>query len=153
VKLGAIKEELDVGEGDSNPLSSEGLKYALASQSLGGVLLTDPKLLVRTIKINLVALRALQAKVDVTVKKPDEKSTEDEKNAYDEAVKKAEKQSRARTTALRNYILGLALVAATSDPDLNLREGCNLRISGEDDILIGRKPPCSPKHRARNSLH
>jgi CRISPR-associated protein Csb1 len=136
VKLGAIKEELDVGEGDSNPLSSEGLKYALASQSLGGVLLTDPKLLVRTIKINLVALRALQAKVDVTVKKPDEKSTEDEKNAYDEAVKKAEKQSRARTTALRNYILGLALVAATSDPDLNLREGCNLRISGEDDILL-----------------
>ncbi len=136
VKLGAVKEQLDVGEGDSNPLSSEGMKYALASQTLGGVRLTDPTLLVRTVKINLVALRQLQAKVEVDVKKPDDKATDEEKKAYDEAVIRAAGQSKVRTTTLRSYILGLALVAATSDPDLNLREGCNLRIDGEDHILL-----------------
>jgi len=129
VAVGAIKEELDVGEGDSNPLSSEGMKYALASQTLGGVRLTDPKKLVRTIKINLVALRQLRA--NVTASKPDDKATDEQKEAYKKAIDEAIEQSAARTTAMREYILALALVAATSDPDLNLREGCNLRIVGD----------------------
>ncbi len=136
VKLGAVKEELDVGEGDSNPLSSEGLKYALASQTLGGVRLTDPNKLVRTIKINLAALRAIRAKVDVTLEKPDDTATDEEKAAYSKAVTEAETTSKARTEALQCYLLGLALVAATSDPDLNLREGCNLRITGDLFLLV-----------------
>lgn len=136
VKLGAVKEELDVGEGDSNPLSAEGMKYALASQTLGGVRLSDPKKLVRTIKINLAALRAVRAKVDVSVKKPDDKGTDEEKAAYAKAVTDAKALSKARTEALQRYILGLALVAGTSDPDLNLREGCNLRIADDRTSLI-----------------
>jgi CRISPR-associated protein Csb1 len=116
VKTGAITEELDKGEGENNPLSAEGLKYALASQTLGGVRLTDPKLLVRTIKVNLVALRQLRA-----VAEPE--------NA---------ELSAHRTTALRRYILGLALVAATANPNLNLREGCNLRLIGEDRCNLVR---------------
>ena len=37
VAVGAVKEELNVGESDNNPLSSEGMLHALASQTLGGV--------------------------------------------------------------------------------------------------------------------
>lgn len=130
VAVGAIKEELDVGDGDSNPLSSEGMKHALASQTLGGVRLTDPKLLIRTIKINLVALRQLKAIVDLP--KAEENATDEPKNEIEKEAADAQTQSKTRTEALRSYILGLALVAATSDPDLNLREGCNLRITGDD---------------------
>lgn len=36
------------------------------------------------------------------------------------------------TRALRTYLLALALIAATSQIDLFLREGCNLRLTGED---------------------
>lgn len=132
VKVGAVKEELDVGEGDSNPLSAEGMKYALASQTLGGVRLSDPKKLVRTIKINLAALRSVRAKVDVSVKK----ANDEEKAAYAKAVTDAEAASKVRTEALQRYVLGLALVVATSDPDLNLREGCNLRITSDDLSLV-----------------
>lgn len=134
VEVGAIKEELDVGEGDSNPLSSEGMKYALASQTLGGVRLTDPKLLVRTIKINLVTLRQLRAIVEPP--KLNDEATEEQRKAFEKAVAEAPKQSKTRTEALQSYILGLALVAATSDPDLNLREGCNLRITGKDRWVL-----------------
>ncbi len=134
VAVGAIKEELDVGEGDSNPLSSEGMKYALASQTLGGVRLTDPKKLVRTIKINLVALRQLRA--NVTVPTPDDYAKDEQKEVYKKAIEEAIEQSAARTKAMREYILALALVAATSDPDLNLREGCNLRIVGDRFSLV-----------------
>lgn len=139
VAAGAIKEELDIGDGDSNPLSSEGMKYALASQTLGGVRLTDPKLLVRTIKINLVALRQLKAIVDPP--KPDDEPTAERKSKIEAATAEARIISKARTDALRNYVLGLALIAATSDPNLNLREGCNLRITGDDhwDLVKHRK--------------
>jgi len=109
VAVGAVNEELNVGEGDNNPLSSEGMLHALATQTLGGIRLTDPKKLIRTIKINLVALRQLRAITD-----------------------------QGKTDSLKKYILGLALVAATSDPDLNLREGCNLRIVGDDHWALVR---------------
>jgi CRISPR-associated protein Csb1 len=36
------------------------------------------------------------------------------------------------TKHIQKYLLGLSLVAATADIDLFLREGCNLRYSGED---------------------
>lgn len=136
VAVGAVKDELDAGEGDSNPLSSEGMKHALASQTLGGVRLTDPKLLIRTIKINLVTLRQLKAIIEPP--EPKENATDEHKR---QIKREADEQSRARTDALRRYVLGLALVAATSDPDLNLREGCNLRITGDDhwDLVKHRR--------------
>jgi len=56
----------------------------------------------RDVTINLVALRGLNA------------ATEPE------------------TLALKKYLLGLALTAATADLDLFLREGCHLRYTGED---------------------
>jgi CRISPR-associated protein Csb1 len=135
VSAGAVKEELDVGEGDSNPLSSEGMKHAIASQTLGGVRLTDPSKLIRTIKINLVALRQLRA--IVTSPKPDDKAADGEKNAH-EAVCEEELQEKSaeRTQALKEYILALAMVVATSDPELNLREGCNLRIANDQFFLV-----------------
>lgn len=56
----------------------------------------------RDLTVNLVALRSLSA------------STPEE------------------TKALRKYLLGLALVAATTDIDLFLREGCHLRYIGDE---------------------
>lgn len=56
----------------------------------------------RTVTINLVALRGLQG---------------DDKD---------------ETKSLRTYLLSLALIAATSEIDLFLREGCHLRFTGDD---------------------
>ena len=56
----------------------------------------------RDVTINLVALRGLKAANDT------------------------------ETLALKKYLLGLALTAATADLDLFLREGCHLRYTGED---------------------
>jgi CRISPR-associated protein Csb1 len=56
----------------------------------------------RTVTINLVALRGLQGS------EPKE------------------------TKALRSYLLSLALIAATAEMDLFLREGCHLRYTGDD---------------------
>lgn len=41
-------------------------------------------------------------------------------------------QDEAETIALRKYLLGLSLLSATTDIDLFLREGCNLRYAEED---------------------
>jgi len=116
VAAGAVGEELDSGKGDQNPLSSEGMKHALAVQKAGGVMLTPASELKRTVNINLVALRALKA--------PD----------------------GPRTKALQRYILGLALLAATIEQDLNLREGCNLRFRDKADIptLVPRRGAAEP---------
>ncbi len=150
VAAGAIREDLDVGEGDNNPLSAEGMKYALASQTLGGVRLTSPNKLVRTIKINLVALRQLQA--NVTVPKTDDKATDEQMKAYKNAVDEATKQSAARTSAMREYILALALVIATSDPDLNLREGCNLRIVRDRFAFVRHRMEDQPIELDKNEV-
>lgn len=106
VLAGAVNESLDQGEGDKNALSTQGMKHALATQTAGGVRLTERSTLVRTININLAALRQLKA--------PDDE----------------------RRKALQKYILGLALVAATAKNDLNLREGCNLRYKGEQTTRL-----------------
>lgn len=42
------------------------------------------------------------------------------------ALRRLRSSSDDQTSKLRNYILSLALIAATSDTDLYLREGCNL---------------------------
>ena len=56
----------------------------------------------RDISVNLVALRGLAGRND------------------------------EETSAIRAYLLALALMAATGEIDLYLREGCNLRFIGED---------------------
>lgn len=58
--------------------------------------------IVREVTVNLVALRAIGG------------SNEDE------------------TKAIRRYLLSLALIAATTDIDMYLREGCHLRFADED---------------------
>ncbi len=56
----------------------------------------------RDVTVNLVALRGLYGKYDMT-------------------------------NAIRKYLLGLSLLAATADIDLFLREGCHLRYAAEDN--------------------
>ncbi len=110
----AVDAALDKDEGDQNPLSSEGMKHALAVQKVGGVMLTPKSSLTRTVTVNLVAIRALGT------------------------------DSAERTDALRQYILSLALIAATVDPDLNLREGCHLRFIDQLDstrLILRRGGP------------
>jgi CRISPR-associated protein Csb1 len=122
VSSGALDESISVGEDDKNNLSQEGLKHALSTQTVGGVILTAKSKLTRTVNVNLAAIRQLRAageRIPVA-----ENATNEEKA---EAIK-GEKQSEAvRTRALREYVLGLTLVAAYTHPNLNLREGCNLQ--------------------------
>ena len=68
---------------------------------LGGVIAKGG--IERTVTINLVALRGLQA------------------------------GSPEETKALRSYLLALALMAATAEIDLFLREGCHLRFKNMED--------------------
>jgi len=116
VAAGAVDESLDSGEGDRNPLSSEGMKHALATQTVGGVMLTGRSELTRTVTLNLPALRGLRG------------------------------SDTPHTEALQSYVLGLALLAATSDPELNLREGCNLRLKDAADriMLVPRRGTPEP---------
>jgi hypothetical protein len=116
VATGAVDDGLDSGEGNMNPLSSEGMKHALATQTVGGVMLTGASELTRTVTLNLAALRGLRG------------------------------SDAPRTQALQSYVLGLALLAATSDPDLNLREGCNLRLKDAVDttMLVPRRGAPKP---------
>ncbi|MBX3452704.1 MAG: type I-U CRISPR-associated protein Cas7 [Planctomycetaceae bacterium] len=82
--------------------SEEGFKNALASKVPGGVQLTPSGSIRRDTTVNLAAIRRL------TVLEADGSFSTD------------------RTTALRRYILGLALVALTAPQDSFLRAGCNL---------------------------
>jgi len=118
VAAGAVSTGLDQGKSDQNPLSSEGMKHALAVQKVGGVMLTAKSELTRTVNVNLAALRALGA------------------------------QDAPRKRALHLYILGLALLAATRDADLNLREGCNLRFKEKVDT-----PKLIPRRGEPESAH
>ncbi|NGZ02767.1 MAG: type I-U CRISPR-associated protein Cas7 [Nitrospira sp. WS238] len=106
VGSGGISEGVDSGKGDDNNLSAEGMKHALSTQTVGGVMLTANSKLVRTVNLNLAAINDLHG-------------------ANDE-----------QTKALKEYVLALSLVAAASDPDLNLREGCNLRFKGEPSMKL-----------------
>ena len=106
----AVGEEVEKEEAGTNNLSAEGMKHALSTQTVGGVMLTSGSKLVRTVNVNLASIRELRGATD------------------------------PQTKVLQEYVLGLALVAATSEPDLNLREGCNLRFKGEQSTtLVYRK--------------
>jgi len=115
VAAGALDEDADKTEGkagsETTSMSSEGMKHALATQTVGGVSLTTDSTLIRTVVVNLNAIRDLKASTEVHAK------------------------------ALREYILSLALFAATSEPDLKLREGCNLRLADDTDsqVLVPRR--------------
>lgn len=94
------EDEKKKAEGNTKaPLAQRGFVHVPAvgdkgQGELGGVLARGD--IVRSVTVNLVALRALKADSD------------------------------AATTALRRYILGLALVAATDPGDGFLRQGCLL---------------------------
>ncbi len=59
VAEGAVKEELDTGEGKKNPLSREGMKYALATGTPGGVLVRT--CIRRDATLSLAGIRCLKA--------------------------------------------------------------------------------------------
>jgi CRISPR-associated protein Csb1 len=61
----------------------------------------------RTVTINLIALRAICGSL-------------------------TSKESEVNDVDIRRYLLSLALIAATTDQDLYLREGCQLRYGSED---------------------
>ncbi len=120
--LGAVDESISVGEDDKNNLSQEGMKHALSTQTVGGVVLTATSKLCRTVNVNLAAIRQLRA-AGAKQSLPDN-ATDDEKAKAQQGEKQS---SEERTKLLQNYILGLTLVAAYYRPNLNLREGCNLQ--------------------------
>ncbi len=105
VENGLVPEELDKGDSDKNPLSREGFNDNPAGNTPGGVRVLGE--IRRDMTINLSAIRRLR------VPDPGDPS----KNHQD------------KTLALRRYILGLSLVAATArcEDKYNLREGCQLR--------------------------
>jgi CRISPR-associated protein Csb1 len=90
---------------DVDTLSAEGMKHALASKKVGGVKVNGE--IKRVVRINLVAIRDLRANKDGIL-------------------------STLETEKLQNYVLGLALVAASTPLELDLREGCLL--CGIDDL-------------------
>jgi CRISPR-associated protein Csb1 len=110
VAAGAVDEDTNKKEGgqgsETTSMSSEGMLHALATQTAGGVSLTESSTLVRTVVLNLNALRDLKA------------------------------SDGGHREALQSYILALALLAATREPDLKLREGCNLRLKDSTDITV-----------------
>lgn len=126
VGLGAIDEGVSQGEDDKNNLSQEGMKHALSTQTVGGVVLTASSKLFRTVNVNLAAIRQLRA-AGVRSVLPDN-ATDAEKGKAREEEKRS---SIHRTRLLQEYILGLTLLAAYSHPNLNLREGCNLQTKGD----------------------
>ncbi len=52
------------------------------------------------------------------------------------ALRRLEGRKEEESKAIRQYLLSLALVAATSDFDLYLREGCLLRFAGDDEWRV-----------------
>ena len=104
VDEGLLDESLDKGEGEKNPLSQEGFRHYPAPRAPGGVATRDIR---RDACLNLAALRTLSIKPEA-----DARATEE------------------RCRKLRRYILGLALVALGNrdGQQLNLREGCLLRV-------------------------
>jgi len=116
VDAGAIGEDVERKTGDESNLSQEGMVHALSTQAVGGVMLTKDSRLVRTVTVNLEAVRTLRGFISPT-------QTDAAGNEGSVGAGKPIDCSKE----LRNYVLGLALVAAFHEPDLNLREGCNLR--------------------------
>lgn len=108
VDEGLLDESLDKGEGEKNPLSQEGFRHSPAAAAHGGVIVLGE--IRRDVSVNLVALRTL---------------------GVARREKERPEEYKERITKLRRYILGLSLVAVTARDaqQLNLREGCLLRIA------------------------
>lgn len=117
----AAKAAAAEGSGDDkNPLSKQGLLPAPATDTHGGVRVYGS--IVRRTEINLVALRALSAAPgDEALKKAVVDAPTDK-----EARAKLKAADDAESLKLRRYLLGLALVAATSQAAYDLRQGCLL---------------------------
>jgi len=136
VDAGAIGDDVEKKEGDESNLSQEGMVHALNTQAAGGVMLTEKSRLMRTVNVNLEAIRQLSATAE------------------------GKTSAAERTHALQKYILGLALVAAIEDPELNLREGCHLRFtdgaSTKDDStcvrLVYRSKPSDDRRFNREEV-
>jgi hypothetical protein len=61
------------------------------------------------------------------------------------AVRELRGATDDESKALQEYVLALSLVAAASEPDLNLREGCNLRFKGAPTVnLVYRRKDDEP---------
>jgi CRISPR-associated protein Csb1 len=133
VAYGAIDESVSAGEDDKNNLSQEGMKHALSTQTVGGVMLTATSNLFRTVNVNLAAIRQLRAS-GIRTELPND-ATDDAKRKALEAEKKS---ANERTRLLQEYILGLTLLAAYSRPSLNLREGCNLQTKGDAQTILAQ---------------
>ncbi|MCA9185431.1 MAG: type I-U CRISPR-associated RAMP protein Csb1/Cas7u [Pirellulaceae bacterium] len=131
VGLGAIGEDVSQGEDEKNNLSQEGMKHALSTQTVGGVVLTADSRLTRTVNVNLAAIRKLRASARTAPVAED--ADEDDKDA---ARKEKLQLEEEKTRVLREYILGLTLVAAYSTPDLDLREGCNLQVKDQQQVTV-----------------
>jgi CRISPR-associated protein Csb1 len=132
VDSGAIGDKVEKKTGDESNLSQEGMVHALSTQAVGGVMLTSESLLVRTVNVNIAAVRTLRGSVPVT--------------QSDDPGGGAEKPADC-TKELRNYVLGLALVAAFNEPDLSLREGCNLKHKNGQSVsakVVYRSRPDDP---------
>ncbi len=130
----AIGDDVEKKEGDESNLSQEGMVHALSIQAAGGVMLTEKSELVRTTNVNLEAIRQLSAAGEEQAL-PDD-ATEEQKK---EADKERNESATKRTSALQKYILGLALVAAIEEPDLNLREGCHIHFASGANGEDGKK--------------
>ena len=130
VALGAIKKETaELKDKDDLRISKEGGVHALSTQTVGGVALTATSKLVRTVNVNLAAIRQLSA--SGVKEEVDNDAADDVKQA---ARKRETDSAIERTRLLREYVLGLTLVAAHSHPSLNLREGCNLQITKPPEL-------------------
>src|SRR5207245_1604681 len=64
IGVGALGDEVEKEEGGKNNLSAEGMKHALSTQTVGGVMLTPGSKLVRTVNVNLAAIRELRGASD-----------------------------------------------------------------------------------------
>ncbi|MBW3595646.1 MAG: type I-U CRISPR-associated protein Cas7 [Planctomycetes bacterium] len=149
VDAGAIGGDVEKKErgptGEESNLSQEGMVHALSTQTAGGVKLTDKSQLVRTVNVNVEAIRQLAA--DAAPLPIPQDATDEQRREIEDRNK--QQTAAKRTAALQKYILGLALVAAIEEPELNLREGCHLRFKdGEANQptykLIYRSKPSDP---------
>lgn len=106
------------------PLYSNGAPNPDA-RVLGGVLVKGR--IQREVTINLVALRGLRG---------------DDTGA-----------NKATTGHVRRYLLGLALLAATTEMDLFLREGCLLRYASDQDVWYAIPRRGDPQQVALSNVH
>ncbi len=127
------EKEKEKAEGSaSNPLARRGFVHVPSTDTHGGVIASGP--IRRDVTINLVQLRRLEAHQntdkDETSQPKARKAKARKAKASPAKARKTKaspaKTSQDRTHELRQYLLGLALVAALEPLDPFLRQGCML---------------------------